>query len=257
MFFAGKVLALLTQPLGWVAALLCIGLFMPRRRQGAARKLMGLALLLLLLLGWLPLPDSGIRHLEGRYPALGEGADLNQYAGIVLLGGALETGRIVQTHGSNSALNDSAERMTTAMRLLREHPQLHLIFTGGEGTLLGSGPSESARTKAFFQTMGVLESAVQYESASRTTYENAILSSQLAGVDKTKRWLLLTSAWHMPRAMGTFVKAGWNVTAYPVDFRTGAQTPWTEYSLRDGMARWQLLLHETLGTLSYRLAGRI
>ena len=257
MFFAGKVLALLTQPLGWVAVLLLIGLVLPKQRQRLARGFTGMALLLLLLLGWLPLPDYGIRTLEARYPQLPAQADLGSYAGVVLLGGALESGRIVQAHGSNSALNDGAERMTAAIGLLRQNPHLRIVFTGGEGALLGSGPPESARTQALFQSMGVPDQAVQYESASRTTYENAVLSSRLPGIDKSQRWLLLTSAWHMPRAMGTFSKDGWNVTAYPVDFRTGSHTPWTEYSLRDGVGRWQLLLHELLGTLSYRLAGRI
>lgn len=257
MFFAGKVLALLTQPLGWVVALLCIAVLMPRRKQHMARGLMGLALALLLLVGWLPLPDYGIRQLEARYPETAAGPNLDHYAGIILLGGALESGRIVQAHGSNSALNDGAERMTAAIRLVRQHPQLKIVFTGGEGALLGSGPPESKRTQTFFAAMDVPANAVLYEGASRTTYENAVLTSHLPGVDKTQPWLLLTSAWHMPRAMGTFVKAGWNVTAYPVDYRTGAQTPWTEYSLRDGVGRWQLLLHEWLGTLSYRLTGRI
>ena len=70
-------------------------------------------------------------------------------------------------------------------------------------------------------------------------------------------WLLLTSAAHMPRAMAVYRKAGWNVTAYPVDFRAGLQTPWWEYSLSQGTQRWQLALHELVGHGAYRLAGRI
>lgn len=56
--------------------------------------------------------------------------------------------------------------------------------------------------------------------------------------------------------MVTFQKAGWNVTAYPVDFRSGKDTPWTRYSLASGVRKWQIALHELLGLLSYRLAGR-
>jgi uncharacterized SAM-binding protein YcdF (DUF218 family) len=61
----------------------------------------------------------------------------------------------------------------------------------------------------------------------------------------------------MPRSMATFTKAGWNVTAYPVDFRTGPSTPWTEYSLASGIRDWQLALHEHIGSLAYRMAGRM
>jgi uncharacterized SAM-binding protein YcdF (DUF218 family) len=60
----------------------------------------------------------------------------------------------------------------------------------------------------------------------------------------------------MPRAMASFQTAGWNVTPYPVDFRTGSATPWTEYSLSDSARKWYLLLHEVLGLLAYRLSGR-
>jgi uncharacterized SAM-binding protein YcdF (DUF218 family) len=97
---------------------------------------------------------------------------------------------------------------------------------------------------------------VLYESASRTTYENAIFSARVPGVNPAQPWLLLTSASHMPRSMATFRKAGWNVTAYPVDFRTGNQTPWSQYSLARGASKWHNALHELLGWLTYRLAGR-
>jgi uncharacterized SAM-binding protein YcdF (DUF218 family) len=94
------------------------------------------------------------------------------------------------------------------------------------------------------------------EDRSRNTFENAVLSAAMVGVDVKKPWLLVTSAWHMPRAMATFEKAGWNVTPYPVDFRTGHSTPWTDYSLSDGAAKWQLVLHELLGLWVYQLTGR-
>jgi uncharacterized SAM-binding protein YcdF (DUF218 family) len=96
---------------------------------------------------------------------------------------------------------------------------------------------------------------VIYESASRTTYENAIFSAALPQVDRSKPWLLLTSAYHMPRAMAVFRKTGWNVTAYPVDFRTGEQTPWTQWGNGCCDTKWRLLLHETIGMLAHRLRG--
>ena len=95
-----------------------------------------------------------------------------------------------------------------------------------------------------------------FESKSRTTYENAVLSAALPSVNPTLPWLLVTSASHMPRAMATFRQAGWNVTAYPVDYRTGAHTPWGQYSLAKGAQKWHLVLHELAGLLAYRLAGR-
>jgi uncharacterized SAM-binding protein YcdF (DUF218 family) len=98
--------------------------------------------------------------------------------------------------------------------------------------------------------------ALLLESRSRTTYENAIYTRELPGMDAKRPWLLMTSAWHMPRSLATFQKAGWNVTPYPVDFRTGGSTPWTNYSLSNGAQQWELLLHEWLGLAAYRLSGR-
>jgi uncharacterized SAM-binding protein YcdF (DUF218 family) len=141
--------------------------------------------------------------------------------------------------------------------LLRQHAQLHLLFTGGEGELWSQGMSEAARAALFFAEMGVPAERLQFEDRSRTTSENALFSAALPGVDKAQPWLLLTSAWHMPRALDSFRAAGWNVTPYPVDYRTGSATPWTEYSLAKGALRWQQLLHEYVGWWGYRLSGRI
>ena len=233
-----------------LAGLLC----MPFRRSWGVG-ISWAALALLLLQGWQPLPDALLRQLEAKYTGPASGASLRQYAGVVLLGGALEPAYVWQAH-SQVALNDAAERMTVPIALLQRYPHLRLLFTGGEGELFANGLTEADRAKIFFDSMGVSPQRVVYESASHTTYENAVFSATVPGVNPTQPWLLLTSASHMPRAMATFRKAGWNVTPYPVDFRTGTHTPWTQYSLAGGANKWHLALHELVGLLAYRLAGR-
>jgi len=255
VFIASKLFAMLIQPLTWVAALLLLSLLVPRR-AALGRGLVLVALTLLLLMGWLPLPEVLIRNLEGQYAEVPPQADLRGFAGMVVLGGSTEPGYVVQAH-VQPLLNDAAERMTAPLAMLRKNPHLRVIYTGGEGDWLGSGPSEAERAQVFFTSVGLPTQHVEYESASRTTYENAVLSARLPGVDTTQRWLLVTSAYHMPRAMATFAKAGWSVTAYPVDFRTGSATPWTEYSLMEGTRKWQLALHEMMGIVAYRLTGRL
>ena len=255
MFIASKLLAFLTQPLAWVALLMLAALVCIRTRPTWGVRFGGAALALLLLLGWEPLPDALLRHLEAQHPVLPVAAPLTAYAGVVVLGGALEPG-YVWTTPDQSALNDAAERMTEVLPLLRRQPSLRVIFTGGEGELFSQGLSEAERAKRFFTSQGVAPDQFFYESASHTTYENALLSKALPGINPTKPWLLLTSAWHMPRAMAAFRKAGWNVTAYPVDFRTGTQTPWTQYNMDLGDKKWKTALHEIVGLWAYRLAGR-
>jgi uncharacterized SAM-binding protein YcdF (DUF218 family) len=209
----------------------------------------------LIALGWEPLPDALLRQLESQYPPQSPTAVGSTYVGVIVLGGALESAYAWSVPGQ-SALNEAAERMTEVIPLLRRQPQLKVLFTGGEGELFGSGLSEAERAKLFFAGQGVSSAQLLFESTSRTTYENATLSRQVPGVDVSQPWLLLTSAAHMPRSMATFQKIGWHVSAYPVDFRSGLATPWTQYSMDIGAKKWHNALHELLGLLAYRLAGR-
>lgn len=257
MFYVSKLLSFATQPLSWVLLLLTLGLLcMPRRRR-IGTGLCWAALVTLWATGWQPLPDALLRRLEAQYPTrqlAAPGASLERYAGIIVLGGALEPSYLWEDHGQ-VALNEAAERMTVPVALMQRNPHLRLLFTGGEGALFGGGLSEAERARLFFDSMGVPAQRVRYESVSRTTHENARLSASLPGVDPTQPWLLLTSASHMPRAMATFQKAGWNVTAYAVDYSTGARTRWTDYSLAKGANKWHVALHEMLGWWAYKLAG--
>lgn len=255
MFIASKLLSFATQPLAWVALILFAGVVSLSLRRRWGLKLCWLALVVLLVQGWQPLPDALLRQLESRHPPVAASSSLLAYSGIIVLGGALEPAYVWANQGQ-PALNDAAERMAVPVALAQRFPHLKIVFTGGEGELLGTGLTEADRAKIFFDSMGLPAARVQYESASHTTYENAVLTATLPGVDKNRPWLLLTSANHMPRAMATFLKIGWNVTAYPVDFRTGTATPWSQYSLQKGAQKWHVALHEMLGLLAYRLAGR-
>ena len=256
MLVFSKLLNLLAQPLNGVAVLLCLALLLGRRQAVLARRLITAALLLLLLIGVQPLPDALLATLENQSPEIALDADLSAYAGVIVLGGALDPGRLSLQH-AQPLLNSNAERMTAAVTLWRRNPALRLVFTGGEGELFGSGPSEAERAQRFFDSMGVPRTALTLETRSRTTYENALFTRDAPGLSPQRPWLLLTSAWHMPRALGTFRKAGWNVAPFPVDYRTAGLTPLTVYNLADGAERWELLLHELIGIVSYRLLGRL
>ncbi len=255
MSIASSIFSLLTQPLAWIAALLAASL-VTRSKPARARGLVGAALGLLLLMGWQPLPDVLIRQLESQYAEVPPGTDLGDYFGIVVLGGSTAPAYVARTH-AQPLLNEATERLTATVALLHDNPHLRVLYTGGGRALSEGDPTEAQLAQMFFASQSLPTQGVLYESASRTTHENAVLSAQLRGVDTTRRWLLVTSAWHMPRSMATFARAGWNVTAYPVDFRTGLTTPWTAYDLEQGIRSWQLVLHELLGGLAYRLAGRM
>lgn len=256
MFAASKVLAFAGEPLFWAIALLGCGLVLSRARRRLGMGLAWAALAVLAGSGWTTIPDHLLRNLESRYPPLAPDARLDGYVGIVLLGGALAHTKLWEAH-KQVALNDQAERMTTAVSLMRRHPHLKLLFTGGIASVPPRGLTEAVRARQFFDEMDVDPARVLYEDQSRNTAENATLSARVPGVDPRQRWLLLTSANHMPRSMGVFLKAGWNVTAYPVDYRTTVAPSWFDYSLHDGARRWNLVLHELFGYYVYRWNGLI
>ena len=256
MFVASKLLAFAIEPLVWVLLFLLAGLLLSWRRPRLGKSLGWAALAALLLSGWTFVPETLLRHLESRYPAVPTGADLQQYVGVVVLGGAIANSKLWTEH-DQVALNEHAERMTAAVTLSQKYPHLKLIFSGGNASLPAIGLSEAERAKRFFNELGVPPARVMYEASSRNTYENAQFSAMVPGVDKTQRWLLLTSAFHMPRAMGAFQKIGWNVTPYPVDYLTTSGASWYDFSLHFGPTSWELALHEWLGYYVYKMADMI
>lgn len=256
MFVASKLLAFAIQPLFWVLVPLMGSLLLARRQARISKQLAWAALFALLLSCWTYLPSALLHRLEARYAQLPSSTDMRQFTGVVVLGGALARSDLWTAH-NQVALNDSAERMTAAVSLARKHPHLQLLFTGGIASLPAAGLTEAVRARIFFDEMGVNPSRVVYEGNSRNTFENASLSAILSGVDPKQRWLLLTSAYHMPRSVGVFTKAGWNVTPFPVDYRTDSAPDWYDFSLRYGPELWELALHETLGYWVYRLVGKI
>lgn len=210
--------------------------------------------MLLLLLGWRPLPDALLRSLEDRYAA--PSGSLREYYGMVVLGGVFR-GEDGRGHGQ-IALGCAGERVVVPVPIMNQYPHMRLLFTGGDASIFpGRREPEADVARAYFERMGTDMARVMTESASRNTFENAILGRAVSGIDANKPWLLLTSASHMPRALATFRKAGWNVTPYPVDYDTKVADYWFSYGLYDGISAWQTAFREYLGLAFYWLTNRI
>lgn len=253
MFVVSKLLSAITQPVFWLALWWGVALVLSLRaawRQAALRMLwVGLAVLG--VLGFEALPHALLRPLENRF-AVPSPEVVARNVGVIVLGGATEHPGIHLARGQ-VPLGDAAERMTVPVGLLRQHPHLQLVFSGGEGRLLTTGVSEAELAKAFYAQQGVDMARVTLEGGSRNTRENAVQVAALLGKRCQEPWLLVTSAWHMPRSVPEFQAVGCNVTPYPVDFRTGDTTSWAEYSLARSLLLWQTALHEWLGLGVYRV----
>ena len=251
MFIFSKLLSGITQPLFWLSLWSLLALvLLPRFRRVASYMLWG-GLFIFGMLGFNAFPDALLRSLENQFkvPSVTQS---DQYLGVIVLGGATGNPGIYKAHGQ-VPLGDAAERMPVPIALMRKFPNFELIFSGGEGRLVPTDTTEAELAGVFFSEMGVDMKRVSLESNARTTRENAKRVAALLGGRCKQPWLLVTSAWHMPRSMAEFQAVGCNVTAYPVDFRTGKETSWTEYSMVGSLVAWQTALHELLGMLVYGL----
>ena len=257
MFFSlSKTFWFFAQPSGLLLVMLIAGALLAYRgRSKAARRLLATSAALLLLGGLLPLSNWLILPLEQRFtrPELGSGP----VAGIVVLGGA-EDARIALDRGTH-ALNEAGERFTEAMALARRYPEAKVAFTGGSIEIVGAAKVGAAAAQAMFRDLGLGDGErLILETKARDTWENATLTKALVEPKAGERWLLVTSAWHMPRAMGVFRKAGFAVEPWPVDYRTAGT--WDAARMfdapADGLKRLDTVMREWIGLASYRLSGR-
>jgi uncharacterized SAM-binding protein YcdF (DUF218 family) len=251
MFVLSQLMSAITQPVFWLALWWGVALLLINRWQRAALGMLWLGLLVLGLLGFEALPHALLRPLENQYP-VPTAAVVDRHVGVVVLGGATQHPRSYQAH-AQVPLGEAAERMSVPVGLLRQHPKLALVFSGGEGRLWATGVTEAELARAFYREQGVELARVTLEAGSRNTRENARQVVALLGARCQEPWLLVTSAWHMPRAVAEFESLGCRVTPYPVDFRTGASTDWSEYALARSLMLWQTALHEWLGLAVYAL----
>jgi uncharacterized SAM-binding protein YcdF (DUF218 family) len=252
-FILSKIFGFITTPSNLLVliGLLSAGLWIFGGRRVGAR-LMIASLLGLAIAGFSPLGNALLLPLEQRFPpwTATQGAP----DGIVVLGGAIMP-EISAARGA-PALNEAASRMTAIAELARRYPGAKIVFTGGSGTLF-AGPAEADSVLRLFASFGIAPERVTLESRSRNTIENVRFTKQLAQPNAGERWLLVTSAYHMPRAIGVFRRQDFPVEAYPADFRTAGPADLLIFSsmLSVGLRRVDTAVHEWAGLAGYWLSG--
>lgn len=253
LFAASKVFWLFARPNTFALFLACLGagFLLAGRRWARWPLLLGLgwfvAVLFTPLSTWLTLP------LEDRFPRPAEAPA--RVDGVVVLGGAVD--QFLTDARGIPALNGAAERMTETVALSRRFPRARILFTGGSGRLASDGLAEAEVARRLFASLGLEGDRVAYEDRSRNTWENAVESLALARPAPGEVWLLVTSASHMPRSVGSFRRAGFEVRPWPVNYSTApGGRGWFEppFSARLGQAEWAV--REYVGLLAYRLLGR-
>jgi uncharacterized SAM-binding protein YcdF (DUF218 family) len=256
MFFTlSKVLGFFAIPSNLVVTIGLLGLVLqPTRFARAGRRLAFGSLVVLALLGLSPLGNALMIPLEQRFPPCR--ATAAAPAGIVVLGGAISPD--VSAARDDVALNEAAERLTVVAALAQQYPQARILFSGGSGAFLFREGTEAEFALRLLVSFGIARERILLEDRSRNTVENAEHSKALARPRPGERWLLVTSAFHMPRAVGAFRKAGFAVEACPVDWRTrGAGDAWRPFpTMGEGMRRADIAMREWVGLPVYWLTGR-
>ncbi|MBN8964308.1 MAG: YdcF family protein [Rhizobiales bacterium] len=256
MFFVlSKTIGFLAFPSNLLIAVALAGvILMATRWARCGRRTVVTAVLLLALAGLSPLGNALIMPLERRFPAWTFSGD--PPTGIIVLGGAI----IPRLSGERGTveLNESAERMTEMAALARRFPQARIVFVGGDASLVGHAPSEAVLARPLLESLGVAAQRIETEEASRNTYENAAFAKALLRPKLGERWLLVTSGYHMPRAVGCFRRVGFEVEPYPVDWRTAGRKDLLKpfRAVGGGLARTDVAMREWVGLVAYWLTGQ-
>lgn len=254
-FVLSKTIGIALLPVNFLTELGIVGLvLLATRFAGLGRKLMAASIVLLALAVFSPIGNLLLYPLEARFPPWD--ASRGAPDGIIVLGGPIDPD-ISAAHHTPVVLN-AADRIFAAAILARRYPNARVVFTGGSANLISVGAKEADYAGELLENLGVARQRLIMERRSRNTYENAEFTKAMVAPKPGERWLLVTSAYHMPRSIGLFRKAGFAVEAYPVDWRVGG--PGEVFELvnigADGLWRTDIGVREWLGLIAYRLAGR-
>jgi len=208
----------------------------------------------LVLVGFGPVGPILMRPLEDRFPR--PPRDMPEPTGIIVLGGVINFSSV--TRGT-IALTQDGERLTEGAALAHRYPNAMLVFAGTSFAESPDATNEASIAKRFFVDVGVEESRIVLEPRSRSTAQNAVFTRDLLMPQPGQRWLLVTSASHMPRAAGAFRRAGFPVIPYPVGYTTSGLPDdyWTiSFDPSTSLVRADVAFHEWLGLVAYWLTGR-
>ena len=249
-FILSKVLFFLLVPFWWIVVLVIWMRFSrsPRRKKLLLRAIIIIAVVFtnpwiyrIAVSAWQPEPVTvSTGHV---------------YEAGIILGGLSGYDKYHRGH-----FGDNADRFIQTANLYHRGIIKKIIITGGNGTLRDTEPAESFFLRSAFIENGVPDSSILIESSSRNTYENAVFTKQLTdSLHIQPPFVLVTSALHMKRSEQVFRKAGYDILAYPCDYKvTPADFNLPGYvvpsiSLLD---EWSLLIKEIVGLFVYRLTGK-
>ncbi len=217
------------------------------RRRSFGRSLLVASAAILIVCAVFPVGALLTAPLENRFPPL-------QFpeppAGIIVLAGAEKT--VLSRETGESQLNRSGDRLTSFLMLAHQFPEARLAHVGAGSTYRGTSQSNVARD--IILGTGVDSSRIVFESKSRNTCEGARLAFQSLNPEPDEDWLLVTSAYDMPRAIACFRATDWRVVPHSTDYNY--HTVFQVHLFAENLANIDLAVHEWIGLFYYRILGR-
>jgi len=256
-FLFSKTLGIMLLPANFLIGAGLIGaILLATRRAALGRRLLMISAVLLAIAGFSPLGKLLLYPLEQRFSPWD--ASRGAPDGIIVLGGGIDPD-LSAVHG-RAAFIRAADRIVAAAALARKYPNASILYSGGNANLIADDSAKEADyAMSVLESLGIARERVTMERRSRNTQENAEFSKAIAKPSDGERWLLVTSAFHMPRSMGLFRKAGFAIEPYPVDWRVGgtANLPTFSPIAVDGLERTDTAVREWIGLAAYWITGRI
>jgi uncharacterized SAM-binding protein YcdF (DUF218 family) len=256
MFFTlSKIFWFFVNPINLIGFLLILSfLLLLLRWRRLALTAAGAGALVFVLSAWTSLGALLLIPLEERFQRPEPMPE--QVAGIILLGGGFE-GRINMVRGGYET-GVAGDRAVETAILARRYPEARVLISGGTGTLILEGEGDADSAPRMLEALGVAPERMILENRSRNTHENAVFSRELADPQPGETWLLVTSAFHMPRSMALFRQAGFDVTPWPSDYRTAGNESFgfMRANELDSLRNTATAMREWIGLLAYRLTGR-
>jgi len=254
LFYLSKMIWSLISPdsLFVIALTLSLLLFLFKQTRKAL-VLLTLLTSCILFLSFFSVGDWMLYPLESRFqhnPDLPEQVD-----GIIVLGGSVIPDRSLEWQQLET--NRYHERLSSFIKLAQKYPDARLLFTGGNSDTDSSKPTEAEIARSYFLEAGISSERLLVEARARNTVENAMYSKELANPQANESWIVITTAYHMPRAIGAFCQQNWRVIPYPVDHQTLPSRLYQPgYSLIWHANNLVLASHEWIGLLYYYLTGK-
>ena len=256
-FLLSKTLGIMLLPANFLIGAGLIGaILLATRRAALGRRLLMISAVLLAIAGFSPLGKLLLYPLEQRFSPWD--ASRGAPDGIIVLGGGIDPD-LSAAHG-RAAFIRAADRIVAAAALARKYPNARILYSGGNANLIADDSAKEADyAMSVLESLGIARERVTMERRSRNTQENAEFSKAIAKPSDGERWLLVTSAFHMPRSVGLFRKAGFAVEPYPVDWRVGSTAKLLNFSplAVEGLERTDTAVREWIGLAAYWVTGKI